>query len=64
MMNNAITQAMKNRATATRFVLVQGTHQAIKTIFYFTFYVAHERALATAQCNPETKTSGKVAALT
>jgi len=31
MLNNAITQIMKNRATATRFVLSQGTHQAIKT---------------------------------
>jgi len=31
MTNNAITQTMKNRATMTRFVLVQGTHQAIKT---------------------------------
>jgi len=28
-MTNAITQTMKNRATATRFVLAQGTHQAI-----------------------------------
>jgi len=31
MMNNAITQTMKNRAAATRFVLAQGTHQVIKT---------------------------------
>jgi len=31
MMNNAITQTIKNRATATRLVLAQGTHQAIKT---------------------------------
>jgi len=31
MMNNAITQTMKNRVTATRFALAQGTHQAIKT---------------------------------
>jgi len=31
MMNDAITQTMKNRDTATRFVLAQGTHQAIKT---------------------------------
>jgi len=31
MMNNAITQTMKNRATATRFDLTQGTRQAIKT---------------------------------
>jgi len=30
-MNYAITQTMKNRATATRFVLAQGTHQTIKT---------------------------------
>jgi len=30
-MNNAITQTIKNRATATRFVLAQGTHQASKT---------------------------------
>jgi len=30
-MNNAITQTMKNRATATHFVLAQGTHQVIKT---------------------------------
>jgi len=31
MMNNAITQTMKNRATAMHFVLAQGTYQAIKT---------------------------------
>jgi len=31
MLNKAITQTMKNRPTATRFVLAQGTHQAIKT---------------------------------
>jgi len=30
-MNNVIRQTMKNRATATRFVLAQGSHQAIKT---------------------------------
>jgi len=30
MMNNAITQTMKNRATATRFVLVQGTHRRLR----------------------------------
>jgi len=31
MMNNAIARTMKNRATKTRFVLAQETHQAIKT---------------------------------
>jgi len=31
MMNNAISQTMKNSAIAMRFVLAQGTHQAIKT---------------------------------
>jgi len=31
MLNNAITQTIKNRVTATRFDLALGTHQAIKT---------------------------------
>jgi len=31
-MNNVLTQTMKNRAIAMRFVLAQGTYQVIKRL--------------------------------